>query len=84
MQAHSYPIGSRVICKITWDGKTRQRNCRITGHLLPGSYQVQVWSNWTQTWYSDLIDVAEADITPMSILAGWGPRRHHPYVPDPP
>lgn len=77
-----YTPGQRVIARVTWNGATKQRNCRLVNRLLPGHWQVQVWSNWSQSYYTDLIDITEEDINPFSPFTSWGPRRHKPYVPD--
>lgn len=81
---NQYAIGDRIIARVTWDGKTKYRNCRVAALDLLGPSAVNVWSNWTQTYYTDQIPITPADICPMSIMAGLGPRRHTPFVPDPP
>jgi hypothetical protein len=78
-----YSPGQRVIAQVTWDGISKQRNCKLVEETLPGFWTVNVWSNWTQTFYTNTIEIAETDIMPLSPLISWGPRRHKPFVPDP-
>ena len=71
-----YRVGQRVICKVTWEGVTKPRNCRIEAELLPGNWSVRVWSNWSQSYYSNLIDVSEEEIVPLSAIEdSWGVKK---------
>ena len=66
-----YQPGQRVSARVTWEDVTRLRNCRLVAQTSPGIWTVNVWSNMTHTFYTNEIEIEEADIaaiTPLSSI----------------
>jgi hypothetical protein len=74
MSTQSIPkrwVGQKIIAKIGPPSKRQQRNCRISAITGAGTYTVNVFSRKTNTWYTDEIDVTEAEIAKTISGADW-------------